>query len=524
MRVPSRAADRISGASEAANRSPRAAGGVGSLQDGRAPSRLGCITQGDAPCPESPKEKPCAELVPNVYRATVAAPACDERWMKDYQPYVEHLNELVKALVRDSRSALTFNAEAVNQALDGGAPAALRRLVAIQERRDAGAFFTSSALAERAWMPLLPTLDHRSIVVDPACGAGSLLIPCVRALLPRAKAWEVANQFRGRDIVSGFVEAARARLTLTIAISQSTSEQVYPGNLLFPELRHGDAFEQMEELLKGATHVVLNPPYNPIIAPEGCDWAAGKINHAALFTELTMRHMPIGSRIVAILPEVLRSGPRYAKWRQIISALGDISQLTPWGAFDSQTDVDVFGMYATRSDTKRSLRNLTRVNPLSKHNQSNSRSPDDCEVVSRYFNISVGTVVPHRHAEEGPVRPFATARELPAWKAIARLPSTRKYSGRCDVPPFVAIRRTSRPGQVPRTLATIVRGKKPVAVDNHLIVARPIDGSLDQCQKLLDRLRQPQVTEWLDERYRCHHLPVEAIRLIPWERGGDTDG
>jgi hypothetical protein len=470
------------------------------------------------------REKSCAELVPAVRRANVSALACDERGMKDYKLYVEHLNELVEALARDRRSAITLNARAVNEALDGGTPAALRRLVTIQDRRDAGAFFTSSALAKLAWVPLLPTLNRRSIIVDPACGAGSLLIPGLQALLPCTNPWEVVNQLRGCDIVSTFVEAARARLTLTIAISESSPEEPYPGNLPFPELRHGDALEQMEDLLEKATHIVLNPPYNSIIAPEGCEWAAGKINHAALFTEMTIRHMPTGSRIVAILPEVLRSGPRYAKWREAVGVLADIDQVEPWGAFDSQTDVDVFGMYATRRNPKRTYGTFSTAKSANERNQYNDTPSNIGQPVSRHFHISVGTVVPHRHPEEGPVRPFATARELPAWQTISKLVSQRKYSGRCEIPPFVAIRRTSRPGQVPRTLATIVGGTEPVAVDNHLIVARPIDGSLAQCQKLVDRLREPEVTEWLDKRYRCHHLPVDAIKLIPWERREDKSG
>jgi hypothetical protein len=305
---------------------------------GREKSRLGRATHEGLSPPKSP--------------ASVPARISGERMMMDYQPYVEHLNELVRALVQDDRSATTFNAEAVNEALNDGAPEALRSMVTLQDRRDAGAFFTGSRMADLAWAPLLPTIDESSIIVDPACGAGSLLIPPLRALLPSDDPLRVAGQLRGCDFESIFIEAARARLTLAVASSQPSLERLDLGNLRFPGLQQGDALTQMERLLEGATHIALNPPYNEIIAPEGCTWASGEINHAALFTEVTVRHMPTYSRMVVILPKMLRRGPRYAKWREAIRQMADIDQVTPWGVHDSHTHVDVFLMYLTKRGAK----------------------------------------------------------------------------------------------------------------------------------------------------------------------------
>ena len=272
--------------------------------------------------------------------------------MMNYQPYVEHLNQLVQAVVDGDQSAATFHAEAVNEALDDGAPAALRSLVTLQDRRDAGAFFTSSKLAELAWAPLLPTIDENSVIVDPTCGAGSLLIPALRALLRCGEPMRVAGQLRGRDLQSIFVEAARARLTLTVASSQPGLAPADLGNLRFAGIQQGNALPQMDRLLDGATHIVLSPPYNDVIAPASCPWASGEINHSALFTEVAVRHMPADSRMVAILPKMLRRGPRYAKWRDVIRQMANIDQVTPWGAFDSQTLVDVFLMYLTKRGTQ----------------------------------------------------------------------------------------------------------------------------------------------------------------------------
>lgn len=302
--------------------------------------------------PKSPEENCCAQMVPCAYATNLSAPVSSEPLMMDYQPYVEHLNGLVQALVHGDGSATALNAEAVHEALDD-APEALRRMVTLQDRRDAGAFFTSSKLADLTWAPLLPTISESSIIVDPACGAGSLLIPPLRALLPSADPLRVASQLRGCDLESIFIEAARARLTLTVASSQPGIDQRDLANLRFPGLQQGDAVPQMESLLDGATHIVLSPPYNDVIAPAGRTWASGKINHSALFTEEAIRYMPADSRMVAILPKMLRRGPRYAKWRHAIRQMANIDHVTPWGAFDSQTLVDVFLMYLTKRGAKK---------------------------------------------------------------------------------------------------------------------------------------------------------------------------
>lgn len=284
--------------------------------------------------------------------------------MSDYQPYVEHLNELVQALIQGDRSAI--GADAVDEALLDGAPDALRRLVALQDRMDSGAFFTSPALADLAWAPLLPTLDQNSIIVDPSCGAGSLLIPGLRALLPAADPLRAARQIRGCDVASTFLAAARARLMLTVASSQPGLAQRDLVNLRFPGLQQGDALTQMERLLEGATHIAVSPPYTPITAPADCAWARGEITHAALFVDEIVRHMPANCRMVAILPDILQTGFRYAKWRAAIRHMATIDRITHWGTFDSHTGVDVFLMYLTKRDMKRSashggLTALTRL-------------------------------------------------------------------------------------------------------------------------------------------------------------------
>jgi hypothetical protein len=284
--------------------------------------------------------------------------------MMDYQPYVDHLNELVHALVHGDESAAAFDAEAVSEALHDGASAALRHLVALQDRRPAGAFFTSSVLADLAWAPLLPTIGESSVIVDPACGAGSLLIPGLRALLRHGDPLKVAAQLRGRDLEGTFVEAARARLLLTVASCRPGLAPRDLAGLRFPGVQQGDGLAQMQRLLDGATHVTLSPPYAPVTAPEGCPWASGEITRAALFTDAAVSHMPTDARMVAILPKELRRGRRYAKWRAAIRHMANIDHVTPWGAADSHTHEEVFLMYVTKRGAKKGGGGLARRRPL----------------------------------------------------------------------------------------------------------------------------------------------------------------
>jgi hypothetical protein len=130
--------------------------------------------------------------------------------------------------------------------------------------------------------------------------------------------------------------------------------------------------------------------------------------------------------------------------------------------------------------------------------------------------LSVGTVVPHRDPHRGPWAPYIEARDLPLGGCFdANHAARRRHPGRRFEPPFVAIRRTSRPGQgQPRALGVLVKGARPVLVENHLLVCRPRDARLS-CEALLELLSATQTSAWLDERIRCRHLTVRALKDVP---------
>ena len=94
---------------------------------------------------------------------------------------------------------------------------------------------------------------------------------------------------------------------------------------------------------------------------------------------------------------------------------------------------------------------------------------------------------------------------------------SRRHEGKVYKPPFVVIRRTSRPGHPYRAAATVIAGKEAVAVENHLIVCEPKAKTLKMCKKLMTQLKTQTINKFLDERIRCRHLTVGAVAAIPFE-------
>src|ERR1022692_1045587 len=112
--------------------------------------------------------------------------------------------------------------------------------------------------------------------------------------------------------------------------------------------------------------------------------------------------------------------------------------------------------------------------------------------------------------------PSSMARCIEPWKTVRKFDYKRRHKGSAYHPPFVAIRRTSRPGDLFRATATVVEGKQPVAVENHIIVCLPKDGTFKTCAALMAQLKSDKVNKHLDARIRCRHLTVGVVRQIPF--------
>ena len=393
--------------------------------------------------------------------------------------YADGSNEL-------SEDAATFN---------GLAPyAALRELIPVEDLRAYGVFFTGQDLARQLWAPALESLDRESIIVDPACGAGDLLLLPAAELASRNHPGTISKQIQGADLEESFMRTARARLRIQHARSDKTEE--------FGSFEVRD-FLRDPTSIENATHVVMNPPFFPTVAPPECSWAAGKVNSAALFVMQAVQSMKPGSRLLAILPDVLRSGTRYEKWRAEVASTGSIQRVETLGQFDMETDVHVFILDMTIGHSAR--HGLTRTEWPS--------PPKSTSTVDTLFEVRVGPVVPHRDKEDGAEAPYLTTKNIHD-QGIP--PELRHYSSRLYAGPMVLVSRTSRPGQSPRARATVWTSDVPSSIENHLIVIKPLDGKLESCRLLAAVLNDERTTDYLDDRIRCRHLTVSAVREIPW--------
>lgn len=369
-----------------------------------------------------------------------------------------------------------------------------------------GTFFTPSNFAARLIAQLSVRSWSAAVVFDPACGAGDLLLPVARRLpIERTvsatlRKWN--ERISGCDVSAEFIEAARMRLVL-LAARRGAELDGRPDALakLLSCLSVGDGLAVSEGYTK-SSHIVMNPPFGRVDSSKGTPWREGAVTAAALFVERAARLARPGAQIAVLLPEVLRTGSSYASWRSHIRQLTSTGLPRSLGLFSSDADVDVFVQRLTKRSASERISRPRRSSSL--------RTIGDC------FSISVGPVVPHRHPEEGPEAAYLHAGNAVAWSELRRIGERRKFSGRLFAPPFVVIRRTSRPGDAHRAIATLVLGKRLVAVENHLIVALPKRGAISICRKLVEWLGSSTVNRALNRSMRCRHLTTESVSTLPW--------
>ena len=398
----------------------------------------------------------------------------------------------------------------MTMSLDGEPGRVLRRDVAYPQLRQQGAYFTGTKMATRLANAVSVDLHSRKVYFDPTCGAGDLLLAVAKKLpiagTLRKTLADWGQCLAGCEISPDFVRLAKARLVLLAAKRcrvRPTDETVHLSRM-FPKIVEAD-FLSHSSPTQGADVVVMNPPFGYKPAPTGCEWAQGKVTAAAMFTEKAIRDSREGTRIAAILPEVLRSGTRYKRWRSMVGTMGSIRGERPLGLFDRWADVDVYLLdFLKTAETQES--EATTIRP-------STRQPRG---VAKRFAVHVGPVVPYRHKEVGPTARYIHARSLPVWGEHKRIVEKRNFSGRLFEPPFVAVRRTSRPSDKKRAVATLILGKRAVAVENHLIVMLPKDGTTRTCRDLIVRLRSTKTDDWINSRLRCRHLTTAVLADMPW--------
>jgi hypothetical protein len=428
------------------------------------------------------------------------------------QGFAEYVSRLEYLLVVSSDMERPDQVR-IELALDGEPGRELRRHYALTDLRASGTFLTGSKLANTLASRTMPSTSGKAVFCDPACGAGDLLVAVAR-YLPLARNLEMTladwgGRLAGFDLQPLLVRAAKTRLAL-LAICRGVRRGSKNGldlDQLFPHISVCDGTTPWQ-LPQGPLCVLLNPPFTRVTSPPGCRWAAGSVSQAALFIEACLRQTVRPLQIHAILPDVLRTGSRYERWRKFVSQTASVGDVARLGVFDPCTDVDVF---TARFEVPGGKSASDWGAPLKTANGT----------VSDQFEIRVGSIVSYRHQHEGPWLPFAQARALPRWRRVMDLSQRIRSKERSFRPPFVLVRRTSRPGDRFRAVGTIVTGDQNVAVENHLLVVLPKDRTLRSCQALLAVLQHPASSDWLNQRICCRHLTVSALREVPWRMADD---
>lgn len=385
----------------------------------------------------------------------------------------------------------------------------LRTLLSIDEMREAGSFFTGKKLAELNILNVDLSNDNQSsVVLDPTCGAGNLLIASTSffnvypTLSQTLTQW--GKRLYGFDLYESFIDAAKLRIIFEAinrgVIKDCSLEEAmdYLNNINVRDVMSLD-----HNALKDISHIVMNPPFSSWESPKTGIWKQGRVNAAGIVLEHVLLHAPKGAKISAILPDVLRSGSRYSNWRKFISKSvnADVKTL---GRFNPKTDVDVFLLYGEIYESNKEIRWNERV--LSDKNT----------VVSDHFDVRVGPLVAYRDPLEGINAPYIHSKNSPPWSTIDKFTEYRKFNGRLIETPFVVIRRTSSPSDKERVIATLVACPfSKVAVENHLIILKPKSGLLDDCRWLLTKLRSDSVNAYINDVIRCRHLTVGVVKEIP---------
>ena len=395
--------------------------------------------------------------------------------------------------------------------LNGEVGQELRRRVSLENRQQIGAFFTGQVLRLRTLAPMFDSFVEGP-VWDPACGAGDLLLSYAEKLpiLPdigdTITNW--GNKLYGNDIQDVFLRAAKARLVLAAFARGARKLDGIDLSLhaVFPKLLQQDSL--LNPAKECPADVVLNPPFISQIASRDCEWGSGNVSAAAVFVDMCLKTASSGTRIVAILPDVLRTGTRYERWRKMVAEYADVKRVDIYGPFDPQVDVDVFIL-------ELQMRHA-RVSHDGEDNRWGTLGASSQENISSYFSVSVGPVVPHRHREDGPELAFLHSRDATPWGVLEHLAPRRRFTGTIHYSPFVVIRRTSSPSDRNRAIGTIINCTEPIAVENHLIICKPNDGKIESCQNLLEVLKSDSTNNWLNKRIRCRHLTVGAVKEIPF--------
>ncbi len=391
--------------------------------------------------------------------------------------------------------------------MNGHATDFVYNTLSLSDRRSHGVFFSGASWAKKILAGRDLTGWQR--FVDPSVGVGDLLLEVCRSLPLNKTANDTIKDWADRlvavDLRKSFLDIAWMRVQ-ALVFHRHAAEKGQSNKIIFKELPDnflvGDALE-IDLQLTPNDCVVMNPPYQRIQAPENSFAGKGKRSAAALHLEHIIRAAPPGVGIFALIPDVLRSGSSYAKFRMELTNLINLISFEPFGAFGTQADIDVAILVATSKAPEEVF-----IEP----------DPEVCNelCVEEFFSVSVGPVVPHRTPTNGKLCGYLTAKNAAVGEEIKAASEFATYNCRIERGPFVIVRRTSSPSDKKRARSTLFSSREETLVENHLLILKPKDRKISTCRLLLNVLDHERTDAWLNHRIRCRHLTVGAIKSLPW--------
>lgn len=408
---------------------------------------------------------------------------------------------------RGTAAQVVGRERSLHAVLNGAPATAVNKIIGRLHRRRDGIFFSGETWGE-AVVSVLP-IERCSRILDPACGIGDLLLAAARRLPIADTVNETLDEWCqrlvGQDLHGPLLAMAWHRLQ-ALAVQRVGDRGGVPilDPAMPPSFMVGNALARPWALRAGDA-IVMNPPFQAIAAPKGTVNSAGKVTAALPFLERAFRDAPPGVHVAALVPEVLRSGSRYARLREWMNERSATFHFEAKGLFSKEANIDVALLVAL-------TRASTAPRPIAA--RANARALPRQETLGERCRVTIGAVVPHRTKVSGPQRPYLDVGGAPAWGEVwpARVEAFDAVAHR---PPFVVVRRTSGPKDRQRIRATLVRGKHPVTVENHLVVLIPRARTIAACNDLMAVLARPATQEWINGRIRCRHLTVSALRELP---------
>lgn len=404
----------------------------------------------------------------------------------------------------------TMSEKLVSDLMNGHATDFVYSTLSLADRRKHGIFFSGPAWAKKILSGQKMARWQRFI--DPSVGVGDLLIEVCNYLPLEGSPSKTIEDWAGRlvaiDLRKSFLDIAWLRIQ-ALAVHRHSVEKNQTSDFVFRGLPKnfivGDALT-IDLNLRQYDCVVMNPPYQRIIAPTKSIVGKGKRSAAALHLEHVILQAPPGVGVFALVPDVLRSGSSYERFRREFREIADVSSFDPFGAFGIQADIDVAILAATTKAP-------TCENQVVKMESTQDKKVGD------FFDVSVGPVVPHRTPITGKMYGYLTAKNAVVGKDISLPEEFASYACRVEKGPFVIVRRTSSPSDRKRARSTLVTYSKELLVENHLLILKPKDKKVSTCRALLRVLNDQSTDMWLNKFIRCRHLTVGSLKQLPWING-----